>query len=137
MVMERTNTRPGGAGARGSGCPAAATCLVVGLLSVVLEAAPANATNWWGATSAGYPSSCGSGNRADANPHTIYLSSYTSDIYSAHIDVIGDVISPTAVNPKVVTSRDDATDVIVISRRYVDYCDYAWEQSDGRGKQPA
>lgn len=73
------------------------------------------------------------GNRADANPHTIFLPSTTSDIYSAHIDVIKQVIAPTAVNPEIASSQDGATDVIVISRRYLDYCAVPWEQPDGSG----
>ncbi|KAA1417017.1 hypothetical protein F0U44_17720 [Nocardioides humilatus] len=96
-------------------------------------AAPADANNWFGATGFGYMSSCGSNNRADANPHTIYFESYSYDTFYSTNYVMADVIQPTDVDPQLVTDRTSATDVIIISKHYVDYCNKDWASSGTSG----
>lgn len=105
--------------------------LALSTISVVLP--PVVANNWYGTTGNGSPSSCSGGNRADANPHSVYFARYNSEIFYSVNVAMREIANETAVAPQVSSSQNSSTDIIVIGRHYDDYCGRDWAASGTSG----
>lgn len=109
------------------------TAFVIACCSALLTtvpASPVHAVNWAGKSNA---TGCEDLNQADNRQHTIRRYNLTTEYSNAVAWQVANVLEPTIVDPSLVSSSDDKTDVIIYDGAYKTYCGYSWWQSASDG----
>jgi hypothetical protein len=97
-------------------------CVVV-LAATLFSAPSAAATNWYGKSNR---TGCTQGNQADNRAHGIYPYALTSAVNAALNWQVTNVLAPTVVDPVIVSSSNQYTDVIVQDSTFATFCGYTW-----------
>lgn len=107
-----------------------AALIVIGCCSVaaVTSASPARAVNWAGKSKG---TGCNALNQADNRAHSVYRYDLGAEYSDAVAWQVATILEPTVVDPSLVSSFDDLTDVIVHDFAYETYCGFTWFPNDG------